>query len=133
MLTLNVPRADPAVWAALEAKIEAFLNSGVTVSFDNCTSTQSSISRPCEHQLPESEKQLRAKLRRYDCDPFQHLAVAREGRTLIEWLDANIVDLEGRQAWLGLCATAGDSESGRRMYLCIEQLRRTLVDIRANL
>ena len=64
-------------------------------------------------------------------DPFVAIPVSREGRSLVEWLDESISVLDAESNKCAKRVALGCAD--RACFLCIEQLRRTLMDIRANL
>lgn len=64
-----------------------------------------------------------------DQRPFTSLAVSREGRSFVEWLDENLCDLERRSIQMAHNAALGSSD--REQYVAIEQLRLAVIAIRA--
>lgn len=64
-----------------------------------------------------------------DQRPFASLAVSREGRSFVEWLDENLRDLEKRSIDMAHSAAMGCRE--RDEYVAIEQLRLAMIEVRA--
>ena len=60
--------------------------------------------------------------------PFAVLTVSREGRSLVEWLDENLAELEQRSNRLAKLVATGRFPS--ETFLCAEQLRLAIEAVR---
>lgn len=63
---------------------------------------------------------------------FAELKISREGRSLVEWLDENLRELEERSIQKAHhAALYGNYCDDRDKYICIEQLRLAIAAVRA--
>lgn len=63
--------------------------------------------------------------------PWPVLKISRDGRSLVEWLDANTEDLKRRSIYAARMATMNPGDGQQQVYIAVEQTCRTLTAIRA--